>query len=114
MDRLAEEGLGGRAAGSEAGRSLYERKEAMHDEIADLERRIDQLTADARANQADAADQLEEAGNTIEQDKLKERVRYSRALIGEQDRTYMRAFEAETTRVVEELQEELLSVVLRP
>ncbi|MCH7855129.1 MAG: hypothetical protein IIB37_00130 [Gemmatimonadetes bacterium] len=104
MDRLAEARLG---PGSEAGRRLFERKEAMHDEIADLEREIDRLTADARANQRDAAERLEEAGDVIEDDKLKERVRYSRGLIGTQDREYTREFEAETTRIVEELQEQL-------
>lgn len=111
MESLAEARLG---PGSEAGMRLFERKEAMHDEIADLEREIDRLTADARANQGDAADRLNEAARTIEDDKLKERVRYSRGLIGVQDRDYTREFEAETTRIVEELREELQRVVLRP
>ena len=54
----------------------------------------------------------------IQDDKLKERVRYSRGLIGIQDRECTREFEAETSRIVEELQEELESsgpaVYLRP
>ncbi len=41
----------------------------------------------------------------------KERVRYSRGLVSIQDRAYMSEFEAETTRVFEELHEELERVV---
>ena len=92
--------------GSEAGRRLFEAKEAMHDEIADLEREILRLSSEARG---EISERLDEAARTIEDDKLKERVRYSRGLIGVQDREYTREFEAETTRIVEELQGELQS-----
>jgi hypothetical protein len=104
MDRLAETGNG---PGSEAGARLFERKETMNEEIADLEREIDRLTSDARADQREASERLREAATTIRDDKLKERVRYSRGLIGVQDREYTNEFESETTRIVEELQEEL-------
>ncbi len=104
MDRLGEASGG---PGSEAGRRIFDRKEAMQEEIADLEREIDRLTSDARADQREASDRLREAATTIRDDKLKERIRYSRGLIGVQDREYTREFEAETTRILEELQEEL-------
>ena len=103
MKRLAEARSG---PGSEAGRRLFERKEAMHDEIADLEREILRLSSGA---QGEASNRLNDAANTIDDENLKERVRYSRGLIGIQDREYMREFEAETSRIVEELQEELES-----
>ena len=101
MKRLAEARSG---PGSEAGRRLFERKEAMHDEIADLEREILRLSSEA---QGEASDRLNDAANTIDDEHLKERVRYSRGLVGEEDREYVREFEAETSRIVEELQEEL-------
>ena len=101
MKRLRETGEG---ASSDAGRLLFERKQAMHDEIADLEQEILRLSSEA---QGERFEQLVAAASTIEEDKLKERVRYSRGLIGEQDHEYTRAFEAETSRIVEELQEEL-------
>ena len=104
MERLGEAGSG---AGSGAGRRLFERKEAMNEEVADLEREIDRLASDAREDQREASNRLREAATTIRDDKLKERFRYSRGLIGVQDREYTREFEAETTRIVEELQEEL-------
>ena len=104
MNRLGEASSG---PGTEAGRRLFERKEAMNQKIADLEREIDRLASDARADQREASDRLRQAATTIRDDKLKERVRYSRGLIGVQDREYTDEFEAETTRIVEELQEEL-------
>ena len=105
MERLGEATTGG--PGSDEGRRLFERKEAMTDEVADLEREIDRLTSDARADQREASDRLRDASTTIRDDKLKERVRYSRGLIGSQDRDYTNEFEDETTRIVEELAEEL-------
>ena len=104
MNRL-DEASGG--AGTEAGRRLFERKEAMNEEVADLEREIDRLASDARADQRDASDRLREAADTIRDDKLKERIRYSRGLIGVEDREFARDFEAETTRITEEVQQAL-------
>lgn len=100
MDRLAE-ARGG--PGSEAGRRLFERKLAMQEEVADLEGEIQRLRDEARADQREVSDRLDDALRTIEDDKLKERVHYSRGLIGIRDIAYAREFEAETTRVVEEL-----------
>ena len=111
MKRLGEQGLGRSAAGSETGRLLYERKEAMHDEIVDLEQEILRLSREAHG---ETLDLLNDAATTIDEDKLKERVRYSRALIGGEDREYTREFEAETSRIVEELLEELDSASRGP
>ena len=104
MNRLGEASGG---PGTEAGRRLFERKEAMNEEVADLEREIDRLASDARADQRDASERLREASTTIRDDKLKERIRYSRGLIGSQDGEYTNEFEAETTRIIEELEQEL-------
>jgi len=104
MNRLGEASGG---PGTEAGRRLFERKEAMNEEVAHLEREIDRLASDARADQRDASERLREASTTIRADKLKERIRYSRGLIGNQDGEYTKDFEAETTRIVEELEQEL-------
>ena len=105
MERLADDGGG---PGTEAGRRLFERKEAMNEEVADLEREIDRLTSNARAGQREASDRLREAASTIREDKLKERIRFSRGRIGDvRDREFTREFEAETTRILEELEQEL-------
>ncbi len=90
--------------GSEAGRRLFERKEAMHDEIVDLEREILRLSSEA---QGEALDRVNGAASRSDEDKSTERVLEARGRIGSQDREYTRECEAETSRIVEELQEEL-------
>ena len=104
MKRLAEAGSG---PVSEAGKRLFERKDAMLAEIVDLERAILRRSGEARLDPWQTSDRFGVAASMIQDDKLKERFRYSRGLISIQDREFMREFEAETTRVVEELQEEL-------
>ena len=78
---------------------MFDRKEAMNDELADLQREIDRLATDTQADHVEVSERLQEAGTTILDDHLKERVRYSRGLIGIQDRDYTREFEAETSRI---------------
>jgi len=108
MARLGEEGDGDIR---EAARRLFERKEAMAEELADLESQIDRLSSDARSDQRETSDRLKEAANSIRDNKLKERVRYSRGLIGTRDQDYTGQFEAETTRAVDELQQRLEEAV---
>ncbi len=108
MDRLNE--LEG-AALQESARRLFERKEAMTEELTDLEGQIDRLSADARSSQPEAAEGLREAANSIRDNKLKERVRYSRGLIGTGDQDYTREFEAETQRGLNELGDRLEQAV---
>ena len=92
---------------SQAGTRLFERKNAMDDEIDDLWREVQRLTSEARTIRPEASNWLDDAATTIDDGKLWERVRYSRGLIGNEDREYVKEFEAETTRIVEELQREL-------
>ena len=104
MSQLAEkEG----AALQESARRLFERKESMAEELRDLEGQIDRLGGDARPSQRAAAERLAEAANSIRDNKLKERVRYSRGLIGTGDQDYTRQFEAETQRAFDELEDRL-------
>ena len=104
MDSLA---AAGGAVISEGGRRLYGRKIAMYDEIADLEREIRRLKQEALPDQSLVAELLDDAESIIEENNLKERIHYSLGLVGIEDHEFMNEFEAETTRVVEELQEGL-------
>ena len=104
MARLGE--LEGTAL-EEAARRLFERKGAMTEELGSLEGQIDRLSAEARATQRETSDQLGEAANSIRDNKLKERVRYSNQLIGTRDQDYTREFEGETQRGFDELEERL-------
>ncbi len=94
---------------SVVGRRLLDRKNVMHDEIDDLWREIQRLTSVARTDQREVSDLLDDAATTIDDGSLTDRIRFSRGLIGIQDREYLREFEAETTRIVEEVQRELQS-----
>ncbi len=62
---------------------LAERKEAMEQEVADLERELDRASREANRDpeQRDAARGLAEAANWIRDSKLKEKIRYTRAVI---------------------------------
>ena len=104
MARLGE--LEGTAL-EEAARRLFERKGAMTEELGSLEGQIDRLSAEARATQRKTSDQLGEAANSIRDNKLKERVRYSNQLIGTRDQDYTREFEGETQRGFDELEKRL-------
>ena len=105
VNRLAGDGSG---PSSEAGRRLLERKDAMVDEIDDLRVEIQRLKNNAWAYRREASDLLVDATSTIEDSKLRDRVRFSQSLIGSRDTEYnMRQFEAETTPIFDELYEEL-------
>ena len=105
VNRLAGDGSG---PSSEAGRRLFERKDAMVEEIDDLRVEIQRLKNNAWAYRREASDLLVDATSTIEDSKLRDRVRFSQSLIGSRDTEYnMREFEAETTPIFDELYEEL-------
>lgn len=91
----------------EEARRLFDRKEAMAGELKDLEQQLNRLSQDARQEEPGAADRLEEAAISIGDNKLKERVRYSRGLIQTRDAEYTKAFENETARGLEELRDRL-------
>jgi len=96
LDEVAEPG--------ELARRLMEQKESMWREVGQLRSDLEGLSQDSRADQRDASDRLREAANSIRDNKLEERVRYSRGLIGARDEEYIGEFEAETTRAIEDLQ----------
>ena len=62
-------------------RRLLSRKDAMEAEVADLERQLDTTSADFRREEPDASRRLQEAANSIRENRLKEKIRYSRGLI---------------------------------
>jgi Domain of unknown function (DUF4175) len=99
--------LGEQSNPSELGRRLMERKESMWREIGELRRDIEGLAQDSRADQREASERLQDAANSILDTKLEERVRYSRGLIGARDEDYIRQFESETSRAIDELQQRL-------
>jgi uncharacterized protein DUF4175 len=91
----------------ELARRLMERKEAMWREVGDLKNELNRLADESRAEQRDASERLREASQSIVDNKLEERVRYSRGLVGARDQDYIREFEGETGRAIEDLQQRL-------
>ncbi len=69
-----------------AGRSaqvqqLQARKDAEAGEVADLEKQLDRTAADFRRERPDAARKVQQAADAIRDNKLKEKIQYSRGLV---------------------------------
>ena len=86
---------------------LMERKDAMEAEVADLERQIDSTSAEFRRDQRDASRRLAEAADSIRDNKLKEKIRYSKGLIRSRAPETAQAFEDEIGSDIGDLREKL-------
>ena len=86
---------------------LMERKDAMETEVADLERGIDSTSAEFRREEREASRQLADAANGIRDNKLKEKIRYSKGLIRSRAPETAQAFEDEIGGDIQELRETL-------
>ena len=103
VERLAEGG----GAQRERLQRLMERKEEMATEVADLEAQLDRLARDSRREQRDASRKLQEAANGIRDDKLEDKIRYSRGVVRQRSPEYARNFEEQIARDIEELREKI-------
>jgi hypothetical protein len=84
---------------------LRERKEAMAAEVDDIEGQLDQLSRDSQRDQREASRKLREAAESIRDDKLKEKILYSRGVIATGSRDYIRNFEEQINSDIEKLRE---------
>ena len=64
---------------------LRERKDQMTEAVANLERELDRAASVARAEQPEAARELQEAADQIRESKLKEKLQFSRGTIEQWD-----------------------------
>ena len=64
---------------------LRERKNQMNDAVTNLERQLDNAASAGRADNPDAARELQDAANHIRESKLKEKLQYSRGTIEQWD-----------------------------
>lgn len=62
-------------------RQLLERKDAQAGEVADIERQLDRTASDFRRERPEAARRTEAAADSIRDNKLKEKIRYSKGLV---------------------------------
>jgi hypothetical protein len=96
----AEEEVARRGAGDmgQAGgqtERLLERKDALAGEVSDLEGQLDRLARDARDGKKDAARKLQEAGAAIRDGRLRDKIRYSKAVVRRGSAEQSRELEAE-------------------
>ena len=92
---------------NERQQSLFERKDAMEAEVADLERQIDSTSAEFRREERSAAASLQDAANSIRDNKLKEKIRYTKGVIRSRASDTASAFEDQITNDIEDLREHL-------
>ncbi len=88
-------------------RRLMERKEQMAEETAELEADLDRLARESRSEQRDASRRLREAANAIRDDKLEDKIRYSRGVVQQRSLEYARNFEEEIAGDIEGLRERI-------
>lgn len=86
--------MGQPGGGREKAPQVNQRKDALERKVADLERQLDRTAGDMRKDQRDASRKLSEAANGIRDDKIKEKIRYSKAMV--------QAGAAEQARSIEE------------
>ena len=88
-------------------RRLLDQKGQMEEEVADLERQIDSTSAEFRRDERDASRELQEAAGGIRDNKLKEKIRYTRGLIRSRPGPTANAFEEQIDENIEQLVEDL-------
>jgi hypothetical protein len=125
----AEQELGGRpgqaAEGGEGGQGglggppgarmqrLMERKESLESQVADLEGQLDRMSRDARGGRGagggnkDAARKLQEAAEAIRDRKLKEKIRFSKAVARARAADQSRQLEGEIGSDIADVQRRL-------
>ena len=86
---------------------LLGRKDRMAAEVADLERQLDQTSADFRRDERAASHKLQEAADSIRGNKLKEKIRYSKGVILGRAAEYAEAFEQQIGADIETLRQTL-------
>jgi hypothetical protein len=93
----AEQQLAQGGVGQQSGRTgrLMERKDALARDVGDLEGQLDRMAQEARAGKKDAARRLQEAADAIRDRKLRDKIRYSKGVLGAGAAEQSRQLEAE-------------------
>jgi len=103
QNRMAAMRRAGRPSADQVGR-INQTKEDMAEEVGDLLAQLDQLGASARRDGTAGARELEEAAETIRETQLRERILWSRSLVGRQGQEeYAEAFEDQNAQAIQSL-----------
>lgn len=84
-------------------RRLEERKEAQAADVRQLESMLDRLARESRREQAAASRKLQEAAGSIRDNRLEEKIRFSRSIVRGGSEEYARNFEEQIGANIEEM-----------
>ncbi len=99
-------GLEGRGAGERLQR-VFERKDELAEQVANLESQLDRMARDSRSEEKEASRQIQEAANSIRDSKLKEKIRYSKGVVQGRSPDYAENFENVIGEDIDSLREQL-------
>ena len=103
----SEESRSGRGESSEQVGQILGEKDELEREVGELESQIDRVARQARGAEKDAARSLSEAAESIRENQLKEKIRYSKGVVRGRSPEYAKRFEEEIGGDIEEMQERL-------
>ena len=90
-------------ADAERVQRLDERKDALAGQVQTLEQQLDRMASDTRSSAATASRALREAASGIRENKLKEKIRYSKGVVRGRPGEAAQQFEAEIGKDVDQL-----------
>ena len=87
---------------------LGQRKDALEAKVADLEKQLDRMVGEQTRDSRETARKLTEAASGIRDNKIKEKIRYSKSLLGSgAPEQYARNFEEEIGANIDQLRKKL-------
>jgi hypothetical protein len=107
VNRLSEEGAEGGGASGERMQRIFERKDELAEEVANLESQLDRMAREGRSEQKEASRKIQDAANSIRDSKLKEKIRYSKGVVQGRSPEYAQNFEQLIGEDVENLRQKL-------
>jgi hypothetical protein len=88
-------------------RRLNEQKNQLGSGIAELESRLDRMSAEARGNNREASRQLQEAADQIRESRVRERIRGTQQNLQSRNREFNRAQEEQISRDLDRVAQQL-------
>jgi hypothetical protein len=107
VNRLSDEGAEGGGGSGERVQRIFERKDELAEEVANLESHLDRMAREGRSEQKEASRKIQDAANSIRDSKLKEKIRYSKGVVQGRSPEYAQNFENLIGEDVENLRQKL-------
>lgn len=88
-------------------REIFEAKERMGSEVEALERDLEETSREAARDQPEASRRLQEAARGIRDDKVRDKILYSRGIVQQRSKDYALNFEEHIAETLAQLEERL-------